>query len=144
MTSYVSSALRRDVERRALGACEYCLIHQDDTFFGCEVDHIIAEKHGGATTFENLAYAGAVCNRSKGTDIASLLPNTTTPIRLYNPRTDHWNDNFQFVPNTFLIEPLTDIGHVTCNLLGLNTFERILERQSLILIGRFPPPRARR
>ena len=49
MTSYVSMELRRDVEERAGGACEYCRIHQDDTYVGCHVDHIIAEKHGGRT-----------------------------------------------------------------------------------------------
>lgn len=52
MTSYVSVDLRREVERRAGGACEYCLIGQDDTFVGCQVDHIVAEKHGGTTTLE--------------------------------------------------------------------------------------------
>ncbi len=42
--------------------CEYCLIHEDDTFFGCEVDHIISQKHGGPTEPENLAYACLPCN----------------------------------------------------------------------------------
>jgi ATP-binding cassette subfamily F protein uup len=40
-TSYISAELRRLVVARAESLCEYCLIHEDDTFFGCEVDHII-------------------------------------------------------------------------------------------------------
>jgi hypothetical protein len=26
------------------------LIHEDDTYLGCQVDHVISEKHGGETT----------------------------------------------------------------------------------------------
>jgi hypothetical protein len=49
MTSYVSVDLRRLVQLRASHLCEYCLIHEGDTYFGCQVDHVIAEKHGAAT-----------------------------------------------------------------------------------------------
>ena len=49
MTSYVSVELRRAVEARADGVCEYCLIHERDTFLGCQVDHVVSEKHGGPT-----------------------------------------------------------------------------------------------
>lgn len=58
---------------RADHLCEYCLIHEDNTFFGCQVDHIISEKHGGATALDNLAYACAVCNRAKGSDVGSVM-----------------------------------------------------------------------
>lgn len=68
MSSYVSAALRRLVAVRADALCEYCLMHEDDAVFGCEFDHIISEKHGGATDAENLAYACAFCNRAKGSD----------------------------------------------------------------------------
>lgn len=71
MSSYVPVALRRLVSQRARGLCEYCLIDETDTFFGCEVEHIIAEKHGGTTTADNLAMACLFCNRFKGSDIAS-------------------------------------------------------------------------
>jgi len=43
MTSYVAADLRRAVELRANHLCEYCLIHEDDTYLGCQVDHVIAE-----------------------------------------------------------------------------------------------------
>ena len=72
MSSYVSAELRRHVSERAELICEYCLIHEDDTFFGCQVDHVVSEKHGGETSSENLAYACAFCNRAKGTDLGSI------------------------------------------------------------------------
>jgi hypothetical protein len=55
MTSYISSDLRRLVIERAAGRCEYCRIRESDTFYGCQIDHIIAEKHHGATIESNLA-----------------------------------------------------------------------------------------
>lgn len=53
MTSYVSAEFRRLVLERSGNRCEYCLIHSDDTIFGCQVDHIIAEKHFGETNTDN-------------------------------------------------------------------------------------------
>ena len=95
MTTYVHAELRRLVESRAHHLCEYCLIHERDTYLGCQVDHIISEKHGGLTEAANLAYACTFCNRAKGTDIGSLSPGTGEFTRLFNPRTDHWRDHFR-------------------------------------------------
>lgn len=47
MSRYISDKVRSRVEKRANYQCEYCLIHQDDTFFSCQIDHIISIKHGG-------------------------------------------------------------------------------------------------
>jgi hypothetical protein len=49
MASDVSEQLRRQVAERAYHVCEYCLFHEDDTVWGCQVDHIISRKHGGLT-----------------------------------------------------------------------------------------------
>jgi 5-methylcytosine-specific restriction endonuclease McrA len=46
--------IQRQVIERAKNRCEYCRLHEDDASLRHEVDHIIAEKHGGATTLENL------------------------------------------------------------------------------------------
>lgn len=66
MASYVPAELRRLVAARADYLCEYCLIHEEDRGFGCQLDHIISEKHGGVTDAGNLAYACPPCNRAKG------------------------------------------------------------------------------
>jgi 5-methylcytosine-specific restriction endonuclease McrA len=47
---YISESSRRLVEERADKRCEYCLIYEEDTYIGCEIDHIISIKHGGKTT----------------------------------------------------------------------------------------------
>ena len=68
----IPADLRAQVAERAGLRCEYCLIHADDAAFAHEVDHVISRQHGGATAFENLALACLVCNRLKGTNVASV------------------------------------------------------------------------
>lgn len=136
MTSYVSAHLRHHVVARANRLCEYCLIHEDDTYLGCHIEHIIAEKHGGPTNKNNLALACVACNRAKGSDIGSIAPSTGEFTRFFNPRTDRWSEHFQH--NGIAIEPLTPIGEVTAIILAYNQAERILERQSLAAIDRYP------
>lgn len=137
MTSYVTADLRRLVASRAKYLCEYCLIHQDDTYLGCHVDHVIAEKHGGETNADNLGFACAVCNRSKGTDVGSIAPGTDEFVRFFNPRSDRWGDHFML--NGVVIEPRTPIGAASERILRLNDRDRLLERAALQHLGRYPP-----
>ena len=140
MSSYISPALRRLVATRAEYLCEYCLIHEDDTFFGCEVDHIISEKHGGQTAESNLAYACAFCNRSKGNDVGSIVHRTGLFARFFSPRTDFWADHFAL--DGVMILALSDIGEVTVRILDFNNAERLFERRALQEIGRYPTANA--
>jgi hypothetical protein len=140
MSSYVSAQLRRFVVERAQGVCEYCLIDEEDTFLGCQIEHIISEKHGGQTVESNLALACVFCNRFKGSDIAALVPGTSQLCRLFNPRTDRWSEHFR-LEGTWILG-LTDIGRATASVLGFNAPDRILERESLEDVGRFPSNRA--
>lgn len=88
---YISVELRRLVVARADDLCEYCLIAEADTL-GCQVDHIISVKHGGATTADNLCYACIFCNLQKGTDLGSINWRTVELVRFFNPRRDFWAD----------------------------------------------------
>jgi hypothetical protein len=132
--------LRRRITARARKFCEYCLIHEDDTNFGCEADHIISIKHGGSTTGENLALACLPCNRSKGSDIGSLVHDRFT--RFYNPRIDRWFDHFELAPDGGRIAVLSEIGSATARILGFNLPERLEERALLRSLGRYPLPGA--
>lgn len=142
--TYISATLRREVVRRAGEICEYCLIHQDDALLGCAVDHILSEKHGGQTEFDNLAQSCALCNRRKGTDIASVVPETRRVVALFNPRADGWTEHFRLSGDVLTIHPRTDVGTVTVRLLGLNDFHRQAERALLREEGRYPPRAALR
>lgn len=63
MNRPVTSEVGQRVAQRSDFLCEYCLIAEEDTFFGCEVEHIISLKHGGSSDLDNLAYACVFCNR---------------------------------------------------------------------------------
>jgi hypothetical protein len=133
--AYVPAALRRDVIDRAGARCEYCRFPQDAALLAFEVEHIVAEKHGGATTADNLALACPYCNRYKGTDLGSLDPATGLLTPFFNPRTQDWHDHFGL--DGPLIVPRTAIGRVTVAILQLNHPDRILERRHLLRIGRY-------
>jgi HNH endonuclease len=133
---YISAELRRLVVARAERLCEYCLIAEEDTFYGCEVDHIISKKHGGPTQEENLAYACVFCNQAKGTDVGSIHRESEQFIRFFNPRTDRWADHFRLTGNR--IEGVTPIGAITASIFGFNIGERILERKTLRSVNRYP------
>lgn len=136
MSSEVSDALRRLVADRAYRVCEYCLVHEEDVYHGCEVDHILSVKHGGLTVAENLAYACFHCNRHKGTDLGSVSLRAGTLVRFYNPRLDRWKEHF--CRDESRIEAVTDIGEVTVRLLEFNHPERVAFRKFLAEAGRYP------
>ena len=134
MSRSISRELRQQVASRADFLCEYCLIADEDTFFGCEVDHIISLKHGGSSELDNLAYACAFCNRHKGSDVGSILESGEFS-RFYNPRIDRWAIHFQLLGS--LIQPLTTIGEATARILQFNHSDQILERQALSAVDRY-------
>ena len=136
MSSYINTALRRLVATRSEYLVEYCLIHEEDTFFGCEIDHIISEKHGGQTEADNLAYACTFCNRSKGSDVGSIVQRTGVFVRFFNPRSDLWAEHF--VLDGATIVPLSDTGEVTARVLDFNNDQRLIERHTLQTLGRYP------
>ena len=136
MPTDITNALRAEVVRRADHRCEYCLVREADTGFPHHVDHIISRKHGGASGADNLALACIVCNRHKGSDLASIDARTGEVVRLFHPRRDRWVDHFRI--NGGHIEPLTDVGRATVELLRLNTTERLAERQLLQALGDYP------
>jgi 5-methylcytosine-specific restriction endonuclease McrA len=135
-STYISAALRRRVRSRAEGRCEYCLLSDAAAYFRHEPDHIIAEKHGGETTAENLALACFDCNRFKGSDIATLDPESRRLVPLFNPRTQQWDGHLSVVDGR--VFPLTSVGRATVQLLRLNLPQRLEVRQILSTIQKYP------
>lgn len=135
--SYIPDSLRLLVAERARYRCEYCLVHQDDSLYSHEVDHIIPEKHRGATDSDNLCLACLDCNRFKGSDFASFDPETEQVALLFHPREQLWTDHFRL--DGTRIVPISSVGRVTEFVLKLNSEIRIRARQSLLEAGRYPP-----
>lgn len=131
--SHIAAPLRRLVHLRAAGACEYCLLPESMGFAAFEVDHVIAQKHGGATEPDNLALSCPLCNQHKGTDLASVDPETGALTPLFHPRRERWEHHFCLTPEG--VVPLTAVARATVRLLQLNRPARVAERALLIAAG---------
>jgi 5-methylcytosine-specific restriction endonuclease McrA len=59
----VNRELMRTVRQRAGDRCEYCHMPNWALPLPFQIDHIVAEKHGGQTVEDNLALACPHCNR---------------------------------------------------------------------------------
>lgn len=90
---------------------------------------MIAVKHGGQTISDNLGLCCTVCNRFKGSDIASIDFQTGRLTPLFHPRIDRWNDHYELRNGEIL--GLTAAGRATVRLLQMNRPTRIKERQFL-------------
>jgi HNH endonuclease len=137
-TTYIPVALRRQVYERARGYCEYCRIPDAATFAPHEIDHIVAEKHGGLTESENLALSCASCNKRKGSDLASIDSETGEIVPLYHPRQDLWHEHFHLTEGE--VFPRTAKGRITTQLLQLNRRDRVEERRLLQQAGMLDIP----
>lgn len=137
---YINSELRLLVANRADWLREYFYVAQVDRSSAYQIDHIISVKHGGATTADNLAYSCIFCNIQKGSDLGSINWRTGELVRFFNPRRDLWKEHFRL--NEVVIQPQTGIGEVTVRIFDFNNNERIIERQALMAVGRFPPSSA--
>lgn len=82
--TYVPAALSREVIQRAGNCREYCRLRAEVAFYLREVDYLIAEKHGGTTDIDNLAFACRRSNRHKGKDLTSSDPQTHRLSPLFN------------------------------------------------------------
>src|ERR1041384_1518921 len=105
--TYIPADLHRLVLARSSNCCEYCRLSQDDASFTFHIEHVIAEKHGGKTTPDNLCLSCPECNSFKGSDIASFddFDGQAALKLLYDPRIQQWSDHFQL--SGVLIQPLT-------------------------------------
>jgi hypothetical protein len=111
------------VWRRAEAKCEYCQVPQAIATFAFQIDHVIARKHDGPTSAENLALSCLDCNVCKGSDVSGVDPISGAIVRLFNPRSDQWAEHFEW--RNFELYGKTDIGRVTVKLLQINNSERV-------------------
>lgn len=133
----MNPALRRQVILRAASICEYCQMPACFDVLPFEIDHIVARKHQGVTSADNLALSCFSCNAYKGPNIAGIDEQTGEVTRLYHPRRDDWAVHFAWSGPVLLGR--SAVGRVTIAVLDINEPDRIAVRQSLIEEGVFPP-----
>jgi hypothetical protein len=99
----------------------------------CQIDHVIARKHGGKTVASNLALTCFHCNTYKGPNLSSLDPTTAKLTRLFNPRRHKWSHHFRW--DGWRIVGRTAIGRATVLALVLNHPDALSIRQALAQEG---------
>lgn len=129
----MDAELRQLVWQRAASRCEYCHVPAEVSLLPFQIDHVIAEKHGGPTVADNLALSCERCNSHKGPNIAGYLEGKHIP--LFNPRTDRWSDHFRW--DGALLVGQTSVGRVTIEVLAINVPYRVALRAALIEEGIF-------
>lgn len=147
--------VRLAVRLRARDACEYCLMPTAGQF---HIDHIIPPSHWehyegghlperppetprrGPDHLNNYVWACPFCNVAKGQQVTGRVGRRTH--RLFDPRSDRWDEHFVFLHNYLFIIGVSHIGRATESRLRLNDsrLNRPLgTRHDVILTRRFPP-----
>lgn len=121
---------------RAGNRCEYCRLPTDVAWLPFQVDHIIAEKHGGKSDVNNLALCCYYCNSYKGPNIAGIDPQgrPDCAIQLFHPRLQDWTEHFEWLGAK--LQGKTPIGRATIAVLRINDIEAVSFRELLLQSGR--------
>jgi hypothetical protein len=93
------------------------------------VEHIVPRQHGGGDEPENLALSCHHCNLHKGPNLTGIDPETGSVVRLFNPRSEAWEDHF--FSDGLEIIGRTPTGRATVRVLGMNTPTRLEVRAAL-------------
>jgi len=131
----MEAGLERLVWDRAAGRCEYCQFPERLARVPFQIDHIVAEQHGGATEPDNLALACCFCNRYKGPNLSGVDPATRKVVRLFDPRRQNWSDHFRW--DGALLVGKTEIGRATIQTLSINRSDAVAVRELLMAEGVF-------
>jgi hypothetical protein len=124
------------VRERAHECCEYCRMPQIYDELPFEIDHIVAEQHGGKKVASNLALACFADNHHKGPNLAGIDPKTRKRTWLFNPRRHRWARHFRW--DGPILVGRTAVGRATIAVLGMNLAHRVRQRAQLIAEGVFP------
>jgi hypothetical protein len=107
------------------------------------LEHLVPLAAGGESAPENLALACFACNRRKWDRQTGRDPETGEASRLYNPRTDVWNDHFMWSKSKVEVVGITPVGRATVASLEMNRERAVRIREADIALGRHPPEQDR-
>lgn len=138
--TYISVEIDRRVRADAKNRCGYCLSPQHLVMARLEIEHIIPLSKGGSSDEINLWLSCPLCNRYKSDKIASIDPATGETIALFNPRTQVWQEHFQWSDDGLRIMGKTSIGRATVRVLHLNDDPDALQVRSYWVMAGWHPP----
>jgi len=138
--AYIATALRQAVIERAQGRCEYCLTWQA-IVVEMEVAHVLPESAGGLTKASNLCLTCVGCNGFKLAFQSAVDPETGEPAPLFNPRSDQWEEHFEWSNDETHLVGVTAAGRATVERLRMNRPRMVEARRLWVQAGWHPPSR---
>jgi hypothetical protein len=128
-------ALLERLRQLAGDRCDYCRIPRQFDPIPFQVDHIIAEQHGGETVLDNLAWSCMHDNKHKGPNVAGVDPVTDLVVPLFHPRRQIWHRHF--VWNGAILVGRTRTARATIRVLAINDPDTVAFRAELMEEGAF-------
>lgn len=138
-TTYVSQSLREQVATDACNRCGYCLAQQEIIGIQLHIEHIIPEAAGGVTDRVNLWLACSECNNHNGSQVDATDPDSGERVPLFDPRTQHWADHFQWSEDGTHVIGVSPAGRATVIALDLNQPVMVIARRRWVVVGWHPP-----
>lgn len=134
----IPTNVKKEVEKRAQGYCEYCKSQSAFSPDSFSIEHIIPRSKGGNTELDNLALACQGCNNAKYNHIEGLDPITGQKSPLFNPRRNNWQDHFTWNHDFTQLIGISSIGRTTVQKLRLNRPGVKNLRSVLHAVGKHP------
>jgi hypothetical protein len=100
------------------------------------VEHIIPN---GDNNPLNLCLSCSSCNLSKGIATSGFDVESGETVAIFNPRTQQWQEHFEWLDGGLRIHGRTPTGRVTVARLKMNQPRLILARRNWIAAGNHPP-----
>jgi len=140
MSVRVSAKVRKLVEERARGLCEYCLSPLNHSTHNFSIEHILPKVKGGTNAFENLALACQGCNGYKYDKTVAQDPISKKIVPLYHPRLHRWREHFDWSSDYSNIVGISATGRATVKMLRLNR-EGVVNLRNLLRKDKKHPPK---
>lgn len=106
--------------------------------------HIEHIKPADGDQPDNLCLACPNCNLSKAAATAAKDPDTGKDAPLFNPRSQVWDEHFEWKDNYALIQGRTPTGRATVTRFKMNRPRIVLARKRWALAGLHPVVKDRR
>lgn len=136
---YIPAEVRQRVAEAARHRCGYCLTSKRIIGPLLEIEHIIPESRGGTVDEDNLFLACPMCNSHKSDRIEAVDPESGTTVPLFNPRTEVWDEHFEWVEEGTVIQGKTPKGRATVEALNVNHPDVVAARSLWVIAGWHPP-----
>jgi hypothetical protein len=127
------------IRQESKNRCGYCLGQQRYILGILEIEHIYPKALGGSDDDENLWLACRMCNSHKADQTTGFDPITNDPISLFNPRTQNWNEHFEWSQDGIYVIGKTPCGRGTVIALDLNNELAVMVRTEWVMVKWHPP-----